>query len=96
MRTQAATPATTTGTDVIKSVLQGRLKRGHAGTLAPDLQVSIGAVEEFAFGDAKLQVEVLKGLARELFDHAEYDPDADLLRILNPPTNAILRQARAG
>jgi hypothetical protein len=69
-----------TGTDALKQALRVRLKKGHQARLSRDLNVAMMSLGEFAFGDALLPVDVMRALARELWEgHAEYDAEADML-----------------
>ena len=65
-----------TGLDVIRGALLNRAKHGHLGTLARDLGVNVGDLEDFAYGRGSLPPATLQALATDLFGgHAEYDSE---------------------
>jgi hypothetical protein len=69
------------GATVMRQMLAARNKKFNLAPLARELNMSAGALEEFAYGRAGLTPEVLVALAKILFDgQAEYDPAIDKLR----------------
>jgi hypothetical protein len=56
---------------------------GIWGDWPRDLHVGLGALEEFAYGRGNLPAAILQPLARDLFQHAEYDPTMNLMRPAN-------------
>ena len=66
------------GATVMRHMLAARNKKFNLAPLARELNISAGALEEFAYGRAGLAPEVLVALAKILFDgQAEYDPAID-------------------
>ena len=69
------------GATFMRQMLAARNKKFNLAPLARELNISAGALEEFAYGRADLAPEVLEALAKILFDgQAEYDPAIDKLR----------------
>ena len=73
----------TSGTDIIREAVRVRMVKGHLGTLARDLSVSVDALEAFVAGKRTLPPDILRALTTELLSHAEYDASCDRLRPAN-------------
>ena len=71
----------TTGTDVLRAALLARAHRGgYLAILARELNVGIGALDEFAHGKGKLPDAILNGLAQDIFgSNCSFDSERNLL-----------------
>src|SRR5262245_33108113 len=70
-----------TGTDAIRSALYARSRKYNIAGLAREVGCSSSELESFIAGRLHLQPEILKALARQLFEgFAEFDPTINRLR----------------
>src|SRR5262245_48885640 len=77
-----------TGTDVIRSALQARMRKINISGIARELGISVSELESFAAGTLKRDVVVMNALAPELFQgNAQINPATDLLEpaVKDPP-----------
>ena len=70
------------GVDVLRAVVRARRFKSHLSSLARDLNVPVGDLEDFVDSGRELPMPVLQKLAREFFD-AEIDVATGLLRSAN-------------
>ena len=70
------------GADVLRAVVRARRFKSHLSSLARDLNVPVGDLEDFVDSGRELPMPVLQKLAKECFD-AEIDVTTGLLRSAN-------------
>jgi len=80
--TKEAAPMVKTGVDVLKAAVLARAHKGALGLMARDLNVGLGALQEWAHGGkAQLSPETLNAIARDIFgDNVSYDVETGLLK----------------